>query len=113
MSIRHFRPGQKTRFVAGEVECVGDFDVRENGTREEKYLCVQVGRRRRRVMVQEKPYIQEYLKLVKNQLNEVGVNCLILHEIENTEIWQRVGVLTVDVSEEVDSGWNKKVLTLI
>ena len=104
-----FRPGQKTTFTEGEVECLWNFDIREMGNLEGEYLCVQVGRRRGTLG----GVYWDPDGLAKHRLNQVGVRCLILQETGRAEMWQRVGVLTFDVTGEVDSGWNKNILTLI
>lgn len=77
---------------------------------ERKYLCVQVGRRRGRLIPQ---FSQDPEDLVKERLRQLGVMCLMLQETDKTYMWQRTGVLTFDVAGEVDSGWDKKILTLI
>jgi hypothetical protein len=105
-----FRPGQTTLFADGEVECLWNFDVREMGNLEGEYLCVQVGRKRGRLTPQ---FYQDLEDLAKDRLDQLGVRCLILQGTSGSEMWQRVGVLTFDVAGEVDSGWNKKILTLI
>jgi hypothetical protein len=105
-----FRPGQKTLFVDKEVECVWNFDLREMSNSEGEYLCVQVGRRRGRLITE---FYRDLKDLAKGRLRQLGVMCLMLRGIDGTEMWQRVGVLTFDVAGEVDSGWNKKILTLI
>jgi hypothetical protein len=107
-----FRPGWKTRFANGEVECLWKFDVQEMGNLEGEYLCVQVGRRReRRKGLRNSTLYQS--ESPEWWLAEDGVSCLIVQENQGTGMWQRVGILTFDISAEVDSGWNKKILTLI
>lgn len=107
-----FRPGvQKVMFTDGEVDCVCSFDIRET-TRslDAEYLCLQVGRRRGRLSQASNQSPEERKK---NRLHELGVRCLVLQGTGKAEIWQRVGVLTFDITGELDSGWDKKVLTLI
>jgi hypothetical protein len=105
-----FRPGQKTLLVDKEVECLWSFDLREMSNSEGEYLCVQVGRRRGNLHTK---IFTDPKDLAMDRLSSLGVMCLILRGIDGTEMWQRVGVLTFDVDGEVDSGWNKKILSLI
>ena len=105
-----FRPGEKTIFSDGEVECLWNFDVREIGNLEGQYLCVQVGRKRGVLAPQ---FHQDPVDFATHRLDQLGVRCLILQETDGTEMWKRVGVLTFDVVGEVDSGWSKKILTLV
>ncbi|KAH6665425.1 heterokaryon incompatibility protein-domain-containing protein [Halenospora varia] len=105
-----FRPGHKTLFADGQVECLWNFDVREMGELEGEYLCLQVGRKRGTL---RRGLEGDPEALVKHRLDEIGVRCLVLQGTDGTGMWERVGVLTFDVAGEADSGWEKKTLTLI
>ncbi|KAH8655068.1 heterokaryon incompatibility protein-domain-containing protein [Tricladium varicosporioides] len=105
-----FKPGYRTIFADGQVECLWNFDVREMGDVERKYLCLQAGRKRGTLRQGKEGNPED---LIKYRLEEIGIRCLVLLEANGTEMWERVGVLTFDVDGESDSGWEKRTLTLI
>jgi hypothetical protein len=102
-------PGEKTRFTDGEVDSLWSFDLRIMGSEAGEYCCLQIGRKMGRLSPQAPKKLED---LVKERLDQLGVRCLILRS-DGSENWQRMGVLTFDISGEADSGWKNKILTLI
>jgi hypothetical protein len=107
------KPKEKTVLRDGFVECVCEFDVKENGTGEDSYLCLQVGRRSGNLL--DAKFSKTPEEYASDRLDRRGVRCLLLKKVGDDEkgMWERVGVVTFDQDGERDSGWEKRVLTLI
>ena len=107
-----FRPGHKTIFPDSEVECHCDFDVREMGSVEGKYLCLQVGRRHGRVSPE---FHKDPESLANDRLDQLGVRALLLKKVANEqeELWERVGLGIFDIDGETDGRWGPRILSLI
>jgi len=103
-----FRPGEKTFFTDGEVECLWSLDIKKMELLNGEYLCLQVARRHGQLRT-----LGNLEDIVTHRLHVLGVRCLVLRAAGRANMWQRVGVLTFDVVGEADNGWKKKNLTLI